>query len=538
MPAATPSRFPALVLPPAAALAYAFGHLGWYLGTPLGRVPVLDERENIDLARAIGSGTLAHEPFYRALGYPAVLASLRWLGVEGNALFPAALVLGAILHAINAALAAKIAGRWFGPSAGLIAGLLCAFDPVLVHYATQALDATLGLTFFLAGLNFLAAAAAGSLGAASAHEKNPAPAFTGASLAWALATLVRPNYLAVWVLAPLFAAFWVWRLKRGADSHTEAPAGGAAAALAGACAGAILFAGAAFIQWRVSGEAGFLPSQGAYNLWAANRPGANGRYYSQQMSLPPELAGRNPARIESMILYQKETGRSPDDFAAMNAYWRARFFREAASHPVRWLRLLGSKAYSAVNDWEQYNNKTFSFHKARSPWLRWNPLSWGLILVPAVAGAARLAGEPASRQARAALAVALAAAAMCTASLLLFFTSARFRLPLAPLCAVLAAGALASPFFWRTWSQPARLGLGAAAAFTAFAAFSRFGGVQDKATYVQDHVLLARAAYSVQDDALALSEARAALALRPGHPDAMLIARQAAEALRAAAPSP
>jgi hypothetical protein len=31
-------------LPAAVALAYALGHLNWYLTTPLGRVPVLDER--------------------------------------------------------------------------------------------------------------------------------------------------------------------------------------------------------------------------------------------------------------------------------------------------------------------------------------------------------------------------------------------------------------------------------------------------------------------------------------------------------------
>src|ERR1022692_4452670 len=60
----------AVALPAAIALIYALGHLNWYLGTPLGRVPVLDERENIDLAGAVFGGTLPALPFYRAPGSP------------------------------------------------------------------------------------------------------------------------------------------------------------------------------------------------------------------------------------------------------------------------------------------------------------------------------------------------------------------------------------------------------------------------------------------------------------------------------------
>jgi hypothetical protein len=60
-------------------------------------------------------------------------------------------------------------------------------------------------------------------------------------------------------------------------------------------------------------------------------------------------------------------------------------------------------------------------------------------------------------------------------------------------------------------------------------AFSDLGGVADTDTYVADHALLARAAYTVGDDVTALSEARAALKIQPWHPDAAAIA-QAAEA--------
>jgi hypothetical protein len=497
------------VLPALVALAYALGHLNWYLGTPLGRVPVLDERENMDLAEAIFGGTLPAEPFYRAPGYALLLAGFRLAGVSAGGLFPAALLLGAVLHGVGAGLAASLAWRWFGGRSALAAGLLFALDPVLVHNATQAIDSTLSLTLFLAGLDRLAAAAA---------APGRVRAWAAASLLLAAATLVRPNFLLVWPVVPAFALVLPGERAR---------AGVHAAALAGL----LLFGAAAAWQRSVSGVAGFLPWQGPYNLWAANRPGANGRYYTQRVSLSPELARANPARVESILLYAQETGNPRGTIPAMNAHWRERFLDEVASHPLRWLALEARKAYALLDNWEQYNNKTYAFHKALSPWLRWNPICWGMLLVLGVAGAARLACESPR-----AAAVCAAASAACAASILLFFVSARFRLPLAAVCAVLAGGALGSPGFWRGWSAARRTALAAGVLLAALVTFSSLGGVADRSTYVQDHALLARAAFTVGDDVTALSEAREALKLQPWHPDARAIeAAASAEIARRAA---
>src|SRR5687767_904124 len=134
----TPRSLWPIVIPTAVALAYALAHLAWYRETPLGQVPVMDEQENLAFAEAIARGELPKEPFYRAPGYPLLLALLRGAGVPTSGLFAAALTLGAALHAINAGLAAALAQRWFGRTAGIISGLLFALHPVFVHYATQA----------------------------------------------------------------------------------------------------------------------------------------------------------------------------------------------------------------------------------------------------------------------------------------------------------------------------------------------------------------------------------------------------------------
>jgi hypothetical protein len=135
-----------------------------------------------------------------------------------------------------------------------------------------------------------------------------------------------------------------------------------------------------------------------------------------------------------------------------------------------------------------------------------------------VAGAARLCAE----SPRAALALAAVWCA-CAAGILLFFASARFRLPLAAIFAALAGGALGSPGFWRGWPRAPQSALAGAVALAGLIAFSNFGGVQDRSTFVQDHALLARAAFTVGDDETALSEAREALRMQPFHPDAKAI---------------
>jgi hypothetical protein len=206
----------------------------------------------------------------------------------------------------------------------------------------------------------------------------------------------------------------------------------------------------------------------------------------------------------------------------MDAFWRGRFWDEVLRHPMRWGRLMAGKLYALVNNFEQYNNKTYAFHKARSPWLRWNPLCWGLVLVLAVAGAARLAHEY-PRGWMVMLAVKLA----CVLSVMLFFVSARFRLPLAALCLVLAGGALERPGFWTAFTPWKRALLAGAMLVAAVTTFSRLGGVADTSTYVQDHALLARAAYAVGDDRTALAEANEALRIQPWHPDALAIAKAA-----------
>jgi len=480
--------------------AYGLWHLAWYWQTPLGQSPVLDERENLDLAAQIARGTLPPEPFYRAMLYPLILAVPFALGVPETLIPHMATLVGVLLHLMGTLFVHSIARRWFARSeAGLIAAVLYGFNPVLVHYATQILDATLGNVLFLGGLWSFTRAA---------PTDRPGRWWLAGALAWALAGLARPQLLVLFVaLVPV-----AWLLRR---THM---ARGDALKLAGAAGAAvILLLLQGFVQLSLSGSFRILPTQGPYNLWAANKPGANGRYFTQSIYLPTAGRQENPARIESLVLYQHETGATTADLEAANRHWTRRFREALVTQPLAVAAVQLRKSYYLLNHQEQYNNKTYSFHKARSPALSWNILGWGWVWALGLAGVAAIL-----LRRRHALASAVAILfVFVAAGILTGYASGRFRLPLVALFACTAGGVVGLPELLRHMSRRHVASVGALWFVLVVFAFTRFGDVADRSTYLQDHLLLAAAAERTGDDLTTWNETGAALTLVPDRPDAL-----------------
>ena len=93
------------------AFVYAMGHMLWYWQTPLGQNPTLDGQESLILAYQIANGSLAKEPFYRAMLYPALLAILpiHWM------------LLGILCHLANTLLAMRLSSRvWKNARSALV----------------------------------------------------------------------------------------------------------------------------------------------------------------------------------------------------------------------------------------------------------------------------------------------------------------------------------------------------------------------------------------------------------------------------------
>jgi len=345
-------------------LLYAFVFLLRFLGDPLAQAPVLDARENLAWAEKIAAGEWPDEPFYRALLYPLALSGLpdaQWL----------APVLGLLCHLLNATLCGWLALQlWGRREAAWCSGLIYGAYPVSLFFSAQILDITFSLTFFLLGLGSLV-------------KLREEPRYGFALLAGAaagLAVLARPNFLPAVLTFPLIGFGLAYVRHRNL-------AGSGSVALAVALPLALFFGAQGLVNYKLSGVFRILPWQGAYNLYAANREDANGKFYQQRMAFDAVPAGMNTTRMESEHFYREAVGPdAPMEVDAMGRHWRARLLEAIAEDPLRWLGLMGRKVLYLFNDWEQYNNLTYAYHKERFPLLKWNPLGWGLLLLGATGG--------------------------------------------------------------------------------------------------------------------------------------------------------
>jgi len=466
-------------------LIYAVFFLQQFLGDPLGQSPVLDARENLAWAEKIASHDLPGEPFYRALLYPWILS---WMP-NPELLAP---VLGVFCHLLNALLCGLIARQlWRSSAAAWLSALSYGAYPVALFFAVQVLDITFALMLFLMAVFCLLRIA-----------KSPSWVFPVLSgLLAGLAVLARPNFLPPALIFALLAWGIVYvQQKNGLR--------GLYAALLVAAPMLLLFVAQGMINQRLSGEFRVLPWQGSYNLYAANRDNANGKFYKQQVAFDAVPAGMNTTRMESEFLYREALGaKAPQDVDAMGGYWRSQLIETITGDPIRWVSLMGRKVVFLFNDWEQYNNLTYAYHKERFSSLFWNPLGWGLLLLGAIA-AIGLNWERLSKPELIGLGLLGLAYA---AGLLLFFVSARFRLPLAPLLCIFCGGlAGLSLDFLRAHRKRGMLLLGCLI-LTGLLSYGNWLGARERKSFIQDEILLANAALRSGDDAAALNFAQAAL---------------------------
>ncbi len=468
-----------------AIVIYCLGYLAWYSTTALGRYPVLDEREVLNLARLIATGELPAEAFYRAPLFSGLLALPLWLGSDPADLPLLARALNFGLHLTSTFLVWRIAGvLWCGARAAqYTAATLIGFNPLLLHFCGDALDITCAITCMLLGLKALLEACHGA--------KCNFAAWTRSSAWFGLSALARPQMLALSCVLPLLAVFF-------AASRTRLWS--AVGAAGPAC---LLFISFGLVNYYLADDFRVLPWQGAYNFWSANRPGAHGLYFEQTIPIYTVDESANTARLESEILYRRAAPAAPADYQAQTNYWRTRGWQAVAADPVRWVALIARKAGYLLNNVEQYNNKTYSFHKARSPWLRWNPLSWSLLLGLGVWGGA---GAFRRRGIQALTICALAYAA----GVLLYYVSDRFRAPLVVFTALAAGG---------VWYTPSKLrhrvpALLLAISVTALSLLP-IPVAERTRTYVQDYLALARAHSQLGEHRAARVAAEHALALAP-----------------------
>ena len=397
-------------------------------------------------AWARGAWNMDGHAFFRAPLYPFWLSLV--YRIFGHDLL-AARMIQAVVGAGTAAAIAGSAHRFGGRRAGLAAGVLAALYGALVFFDGELLIPNLLLALMAWALFLL-------LGPPRLRNAVAAGALLG------LAAAARPNALAVLPAA----AIWVWWRGRGASAgdaaraRTEASektrrgARTAAAWVAGlGLLPALILTG---VNAAAEGTFVFVSSQGGVNFYAGNHGLASGR--SVEIPELRNIVSWRQFVDQSRAVAEEAAGR-PLDSREVSSWWLRRGLHWIGSHPAKALGLYARKAYYLVNAFEIPNNRDLYFDRVGPVrWLIWKswPLvfPWGLVFPVAVVGWFAAWGD---RRTRPGAALLTGWFVLYALSLLPFFITARFRLPLV-IPVLVAAGYAAAR--WRSVFRGSALAAG------------------------------------------------------------------------------
>lgn len=391
----------------AIAVALRLAYLAEIRDNPFFESPVLDEAVHFRWASLLAHGEswFPGEPFFRAPLYPYFLALLFRLGADGF-FFPrlVQLLLGAASPVLLYLLGREVVGRTAaaaGAAAFLFYGLSMYFDAGLLIVAVF-------VPLVLAHLLLLVRA-----------SRRPAPPVSfGAGFLLGLAAVARPNILlfglAAAAMLPLF------RETRRARTFLLPYLIGAALPIA-----------PVFLHNLATGDPVLISWQGGTNFYIGNNPGADG-----MTAIAPGTDGTWWGGYEDMIrIAEADSGRKLRR-SEVSSYWLHRTIRFFRDDPDKAAALMAKKAYLLVNDFEVSNNQGIYFFRRYSKILTvLTAFGFGTLFPLATAGLALVRWN--RRTALVSLFLALYAV-----TIVLFFVTARYRMPIVAVLPMFAGAAI------------------------------------------------------------------------------------------------
>lgn len=403
------------------------------------------------LLRLAHVATIVHSPFFTRLGLDPLaydewgrrIAAGSWLGDRifyQDPLYPYFLgvvyaafghrllvvtVLQAILGAIVPVLVFRASDRWIGRSAAVAAGWIAALYGPAVYYEGLVLKTWMEAFFMAAAL----AALSRALVASSPRS------FALTGFLFGIGSLARANFL---LLVPALGA-WILvdRKSRGDREGTRGRDVRPWIPLLAMVAGAgIVVAGSAVRNRVVGGEWVLTTSQAGPNFYLGNNAlNRSGEYE------PLPFVAANPKHEEQDFAREAErrTGRSMGA-TEVSRYWFREAFAWIENHPADWMRLTWRKLRVYAGAYEVPDNLDYYLYLETAPVLRLPLPGFGLVAPLGIVGGfllARRSGWP-----RALLVVLT----FYSASVILFYVFARYRIAMTPVLFPLAGWALTESF--------------------------------------------------------------------------------------------
>jgi tetratricopeptide (TPR) repeat protein len=301
----------------------------------------------------------------------------------------------------------SIARALLGRRAGLVAGIVAALYVPFVFFDFEILMISIVIFFVLLAIRMM-----------MAYREHPnvwRALAAGGSLG--LAALGKPNIL---LFVP-FAFFWLWWALRGADGGRAAQLprvawSGMALVLAGVV---VVIAPMTINNYVVGGDLVLTSSNGGINFWIGNNDSADGTFLVRS-GMRADLFGGSKLAAEEAL------GRElrPSE---VSAYWLGEGLKFDREHPGRAFQLLGRKFLLFWNAYEIPNHYDINFFRTVSKTLRLDPFVFAWV-VPL-----GFLGIYASRRSWRKLMLVYLFAGAYLISLMPFFVTSRYRLPVVPI---------------------------------------------------------------------------------------------------------
>jgi tetratricopeptide (TPR) repeat protein len=413
VPMTTPRR-PALayLVLFALALGVRLVYLAQAHSVPTLQVPLGDAHSYFEWSARIAAGEWWRgRVFYQAPLYPYFLALVR---LTGGVPIAHILVAQAILGSLACVLLALAGTRLLDRRTGLVAGFLLALYAPAIFYDGLIQKTVLDTVLLSALLACLATA-----------QQGPRPGrWLGAGLLLGLFCLTRENAL---LLVPVLPAWLLWRFRDRALDQRLAWIGWSALGLV------LALAPVTFRNYAIGHELVVTTYQLGPNLYMGNNPAAGGHY------VPLRPGREDPAFEATDAIELAEAARGKHlSMREVSDYWVGRALGFVRDDPWRWLALTGRKLLLLLNATEIMDVEEFETHARASFVLR--ALGWLLnfgTLLPLAAAGLWLTRREGER-------LRLLQVVLITlfAGMLPFFVFGRYRFPLVPPLAVLAAAAL------------------------------------------------------------------------------------------------
>jgi 4-amino-4-deoxy-L-arabinose transferase-like glycosyltransferase len=417
-----PRRHHALLI-----LVLALAFRGLYLaegsGHPDFNLIFMDQEVHVEWARGLVAGEwsppydkLQTGAFFRAPLYPHFLAAV--LALSGGSLW-AARIVQAVIGSFSCVLAYGVATKCFGTRTGVITGVLCALYWVFAYFDARLLLPVLLVFLILLAmlLTFLAA------------ERRSAGLIALAGLTFGLYSITRPN---IFVFFP-FLIWWSWRTFRQERRARTVLFTGLLAL------GCVLPPLLVTVRNRaVADDWVVVASQGGVNFYIGNNAQSNG----MEAVVPGTRQSWWGGFEDTRRIAEEAAGRSLKD-SEVSDYWFRRAFSDIGANPGRWLRLTGRKALAFFGDPELPNNEPYEAQRPQYRTLRLVPLGFaifmGLFLVslPEMIRRIRSAEEHEMRDRFVSL--SLQFVIVYSLSVIAFFVTGRYRIPVIPFLVMGAA---------------------------------------------------------------------------------------------------